>query len=143
VVALRQELRNRRETGDAPTLIILMATGWNTATDESIKNFNDWMKGVDVESHGASKPIAIGISWQSTWHGSLEIPSFANKSNDADEIGFTWANELVNRYILLLASDETLPSVANWPQFWNAHPGWSDTRSRPTDEFAAIESAAG
>ena len=49
------------------------------------------MRGAPV----AFEPVFVGITWPSTW--GIPLVSFVNKAHDADEIGYTWANVLVNR----------------------------------------------
>ena len=86
------------------THIIVLATGWNTEQYESYRDFDYWMKqlGDDFKNKGDFRPIFVGISWESEWKGLARIPrigsamSINNKGNDADEIGFTWVNYLLN-----------------------------------------------
>lgn len=116
VRSVQQEISEREAAGAPVTHLLVLATGWNTVQDESLKNFIDWTNNLYEQSQHAFRPIVIGISWQSTWGrqdtplgGPLGMGSFANKSNDADELGFTWANQLVNRYMLPVAADRQLP----------------------------------
>lgn len=81
----------------------MLATGWNTEEYESFLDFRYWMTQLtdDFKKQGKRfKPLFIGIAWESEWTGfadlGLEFLSFGNKGNDADAIGFTWGNYLLN-----------------------------------------------
>lgn len=83
------------------THIILLATGWNTRQYESYLDFKAWMDNLTEEfknKHEEFRPIFIGTSWQSEWPWWEHIPFISEftKGNDADEIGFTWENYLLN-----------------------------------------------
>lgn len=84
------------------THIIVLATGWNTEEYESYWDFSFWMKLIaeDFKNKGEFRPIFVGISWESEYSSSffakLPFASWSTKGNDADEIGFTWTNYLLN-----------------------------------------------
>jgi hypothetical protein len=113
--AVRRDIRAADGQRAPVTHLVLVATGWNTFQQESARNFTDWAASLKQAGGPNFNPILIGISWQSTW-GSMDgaagsvlsLLSFANKSNDADEVGFTWANQLLNRYLVPIASEQHL-----------------------------------
>jgi hypothetical protein len=114
--ALAQNIEESRRRGKPVSHIVLLVTGWNTFQDESAKNFSDWALSLGNAGPAEFNPIYVAISWQSTWGNmegtggaALAALSFANKSNDADEIGFTWANQLLNRYLMRTAVANDLP----------------------------------
>ena len=46
------------------------------------------------------RPLVIGVTWPSWWFASFfNFLSYPNKANDADELGLTWLNYLVNKTI--------------------------------------------
>lgn len=89
---------NERAIHEKATHIILLATGWNTPQYESFLDFQAWMEQIteDFRSKNVEfRPIFIGTSWDSYWATSKAL-SVATVGNDADEIGFTWQNYLLN-----------------------------------------------
>ena len=90
--------------------ILLMSMGWNNDQHVSIDRFNrmlNSLREVAAEYPDARfRPLVIGITWPSAWF-SIEdfwlkkkllghLGSYTNKSNDADEIGYSIANWLIN-----------------------------------------------
>lgn len=110
------EAINVRVVREKPTHIILLATGWNTRQYESYLDFKAWMKNI-AEDFRTSKtefrPIYIGIAWESEWPAFAHIPiiSLFNKGNDADELGYTWVNYLLNDLIKPIAKETGVPLV--------------------------------
>jgi hypothetical protein len=100
------------------THIIMLATGWNTAEYESFRDFSYWMKQLtkDFEGKENFRPIFVGISWESAWPSGFwaQMPfgSWATKGNDADAIGFTWANYLLNDILKPAAMNSGAEMVA-------------------------------
>lgn len=97
---------------DGYTHILILVMGWNTAQDEAVRNFNDLAgnlleaareseaakSGGTGERESPFRPLVIGVSWPSYWtEGITNAFSYPNKARDADEIGITWLNLLVNR----------------------------------------------
>ncbi|MDD4913336.1 MAG: alpha/beta hydrolase [Sideroxydans sp.] len=95
---------------NAYTHVLILVMGWNTAQDEAIRNFNDITGNLldasreTATANGDSRrqlpfrPIVIGVNWPSYWSsGITNVFSYANKAKDADELGITWLNLLVNR----------------------------------------------
>lgn len=80
------------------THLVIMATGWATGQVDSIAHYDEWAAAIEKgmsSSPATFRPIFVGVTWPSTW--GVPLVSFANKAHDADEIGYTWANVLVNR----------------------------------------------
>ena len=89
--------------------------GWNTAQEKAIRNLNSLFGNILLASSANTstdfKPLYIAMTWPSEWN----VPgvSLGNKAHDADEIGFVWANALINRHLSGLrgrASDTTWPA---------------------------------
>ncbi|WP_213780772.1 hypothetical protein [Caballeronia sp. dw_276] len=100
------------------THIVVIVMGWNTSQDEAIRNFNDITGNIidaayedgDPESDAKKKnisvspvtapfrPLIIGVTWPSFWtNGVVNFFSYPNKADDADELGLSWLNVLLNR----------------------------------------------
>lgn len=99
------------------THIILLATGWNTVEYESFLDFSYWMKIIAEDFKDKEfRPIFIGIAWESAWSSSIwaKLPfgSWSTKGNDADAIGFTWVNYLLNDILKPIAFDSNTQLVA-------------------------------
>jgi hypothetical protein len=101
------------------THLIIIVMGWNTSQDEAIRNFNDIVgnmmdaatekpfsarfKDDDEEQREPFRPLVLGVTWPSYWNKSkLDVFSYFDKADDADELGLTWLNVLVNRTIPLV-----------------------------------------
>jgi hypothetical protein len=95
--------------------------GWNTSQDEAIRNFNDIVgnmmdaaedkqfsarfKDGGADEREPFRPLVLGVTWPSYWNTSkLDIFSYFDKADDADELGLTWLNVLVNRTIPLVVA---------------------------------------
>lgn len=94
---LRDDIQ-ARVAADQYTHFIVMSMGWNTDQEESIRNFNSLHANL-LEAAGDSpwKPLFIGLTWPSLWDGLFgSVGSYDNKAGDADEIGASWANLVVN-----------------------------------------------
>lgn len=106
---LQADLRRARENGMPYSHVFIYVMGWNTGEAASIENFNA-LYGYLLDAAAADtaagkdfRPLFIGLSWPSAWSfgtgvwdNILRALSFWNKKNDADELGATWANYLVN-----------------------------------------------
>ena len=94
------ELNRKLASGDF-THVILMSSGWNTVPSDSVRNYNDLLSNIG-KLPGANKdefrPLVIGLTWPSRWLGT-RLFSYSGKGNDADEIGLTWGNYLMNKTI--------------------------------------------
>jgi hypothetical protein len=101
-----------------PTHILVFATGWNTSQGESLFNYGEWFRAAKRAATEQApgqrfEPLIVGFSWQSTWDnapGGTGI-SVGNKGNDADEIGSTWVNAVVQQNVMPVAQRHRLPVV--------------------------------
>lgn len=110
--ALGNSLENdltKAKAQEAPyTHLFVYVMGWNTGQSESIENFNNlfgYLLDASLNEKNF-KPLFIGVSWPSAWSFGTSAwdnivrgASFFNKKNDADEVGATWVNYLVNQVI--------------------------------------------
>jgi len=94
------------------THVFLFSMGWNSDQQEAIRNFNSMFLKIINKANASKKefrPLFIGITWPSKWNdGYSNIFSFFNKTNDADEVGMTWANYLLNKIILSKKNNNSL-----------------------------------
>lgn len=91
------------------THIFLVAMGWNTPQQESIKNFNSIMGHLlqQAPEPKVFKPLFIGITWPSEWAAGettiwaklQHVASYLNKAPDADEVGILIVNRLLKNYL--------------------------------------------
>nr|VFJ86732.1 MAG: hypothetical protein BECKLFY1418B_GA0070995_100460 [Candidatus Kentron sp. LFY] len=92
--------------------IFIMSMGWNNDQLESIRRYNAIMNNIfelEKTRNAAFRPMIIGITWPSAWFTIEDfwlkkklighLGSYTNKSNDADEIGYTIANWLINHQL--------------------------------------------
>lgn len=95
------------------THIILLATGWATVEYESFRDFSYWMTILNNDFAGREfRPVYVGIAWESGFSFFGDAPSFTTKGNDADEIGFTWVNYLMNDVLNPIAAESNSQLVA-------------------------------
>lgn len=107
-VSLEHDLAKAKAQGAPFTHLFVYVMGWNTGQSESIENFNNlfgYLLDASIEED-KFKPLFIGVSWPSAWSFGTSAwdnivrgTSFFNKKNDADEVGATWLNYLVNQVI--------------------------------------------
>jgi hypothetical protein len=108
-------LLRRAADADQPySHVIVLTMGWNTAQEKAIRNINSIFGNLLIAAQGQMefRPFYIAITWPSEWN--IGVLSLGNKADDADEIGFVWANALLNDHLANLraqASEET------WPEF--------------------------
>jgi hypothetical protein len=105
---LAEQLNEAHEEGQPYTHVVVGTMGWNTAQEKAIRNLNSIFGNILISQGNGFKPLYIAITWPSEWN----VPgvSLGNKANDADEIGFVWANALINRHLSILrarASEKT------------------------------------
>ena len=92
--------------------IIVMSMGWNNDQVESVWRYNKLIDNMAIAArmtgHTDFNPLVIGFTWPSAWATISDswlvkkmghLFSYGNKANDADEIGFTLANWVVNKVI--------------------------------------------
>lgn len=94
--------------------VIVTTMGWNTPQEKAIRNINSINGNLLIagEIDPNFKPLFIAITWPSQW--SAPLVSLGNKANDADEIGFVWANALINHILVNLRNEAT---NKKWPEF--------------------------
>ncbi len=127
LVSLQDNLTKDLRQGNY-THVLVIVMGWNTAQQEAIRNFNDLTGNLMAASLEAAsgqqespidrtraiqplakdrpagnfRPLVIGVTWPSYWSNSFgNVFSYSNKANDADEIGLSWLNKLLNETIPL------------------------------------------
>ncbi len=94
------------------THIVLAAAGWDNDQEVSVAHYNAVLSNIQqaAEEQGASfRPLFIGLTWPSVWGNDdwifglryqfLKLIGYGNKANDADEIGFTIFNLLLNEVV--------------------------------------------
>lgn len=117
LAGLQQDLQERilyAKDQDTPySHIFIMNMGWNNDQFVSILRYNriidNLVKIAEARGDITFRPLVIGITWPSVWF-SIEdswlkkkvighLGSYTNKSNDADEIGYTIINWLINHQL--------------------------------------------
>ncbi|MCU8819163.1 MULTISPECIES: alpha/beta hydrolase [Klebsiella] len=69
----------------------------------------------ESQDNSIFRPLIIGITWPSYWStGQLNVISYTDKANDADELGIIWLNKIINNIIpeSLSESGVKLPVIA-------------------------------
>ncbi|MEM5529591.1 hypothetical protein WN093_12260 [Gammaproteobacteria bacterium AS21] len=107
---LFNDLTERLNNTNAYSHIIIMSMGWNNDQLESVYRYNKILKNIKEASKPANnaefKPLVIALTWPSVWYSLSDswlkrklghLLSYPNKSDDADEIGYTWANWIINK----------------------------------------------
>ncbi len=112
---LKEDLENRLNAAKQETSyshIIVMSMGWNNDQHESIWRYNKMINELKQAASGNTdfKPLIIGFTWPSVWFGIEDswfkrrvigfLFSYFNKTNDADEIGYTIASWVINNIVL-------------------------------------------
>jgi len=106
-------LENASGRNEQFTHLVIASMGWNNDQVESIRRYNALLgntiaasRDPDSNWNGKFNPLFIGLTWPSVWGGDSffnslnlfnHLISYPNKANDADEVGYTIANYLVNR----------------------------------------------
>jgi len=106
----------------AYTHIIVASMGWNNDQVESVRRYNALLGNIVAHSRlendrGSEpfNPLVIGLTWPSVWGGDSffstinlggHLISYPNKAEDADEIGYTIANYLVNKIVYRVKQEE-------------------------------------
>ncbi|MFO1370644.1 MAG: hypothetical protein U1F46_16795 [Marinagarivorans sp.] len=108
---MAMQLKQAKEQGEPFTHVIVMSMGWNNDQVESLYRYNTIIKNVQQEAlaqQQAFKPLVICFTWPSVWGGVTDsvifrtakhLASYVNKTDDADELGYTWGNWVVNKKI--------------------------------------------
>jgi hypothetical protein len=93
--------------------IFIMNMGWNNDQFVSIYRYNkiihNLFKVAKAKGDITFRPLFIGITWPSAWFTIEDswlkkkvighLGSYTNKSNDADEVGYTIANWIINHQL--------------------------------------------
>lgn len=111
----------------AYTHILVASMGWNNDQVESVRRYNALLGNLIAQARleGTPEgqkfnPLVIGLTWPSVWGGDsffntinliTHVVSYPNKANDADEIGYTIANYLVNNILYRLKLEHELKIV--------------------------------
>jgi hypothetical protein len=108
----KAQLKHADELNEPFTHVLVMSMGWNNDQAESLRRYNKILENLQIESKKSEtvkfKPLVIAFTWPSVWGGVTDsallrtgrhLISYANKANDADEVGYTWANWVVNNKI--------------------------------------------
>jgi len=103
------------------THLVIASMGWNNNQEESLKRYNYLISNTLAHTDESRfNPLVVGFTWPSVWSGksrikiknlSGHIGSYLNKSNDADEIGLTLANHLVNNIVPRLSAKHTFSTL--------------------------------
>lgn len=100
------------------THIFVYCIGWNTDQQESTRNYNSLMWQLINEYKGKEpfKPLFIGITWPSLWKSEfagdiVEGLSYWNKADDADEVGLTWVNKILQDVVVPLKKEKHIPLI--------------------------------
>ena len=95
------------------THVLLFVMGWNTTQQEAIRNYNDIVGNIFTAANeyqavrdpnqsagSAFRPLVVGITWPSFWSNNwYNLLSYSTMAHDADELGVSWLNLLVNQVI--------------------------------------------
>lgn len=102
--------------------LYFVAMGWNNDQTEVLSRANSILANVakvakENNPDQAYNPLAIVLSWPSVWFGNSEtyvkrtvghLSSYANKANDADEVGYLIGNYILNNIALGAKKSESL-----------------------------------
>ena len=105
-------LRQARENETPYTHLIIGAMGWDNDQVESVRRYNALLGNTIAEARKpgdaagrAFNPLFIGVTWPSVWgvDGFFDVAKLAAKllgygvkADDADEVGYTYVNWLIN-----------------------------------------------
>jgi len=121
---LDEKLQAAAAAGSPHTHVVLMAMGWANDQYVSIRRFNGLLHKTKLfaEREGSTfRPLVIGITWPSVWGGlhSFEllndirhVSSYPARSSDADEIGYTVANHVLNVIMPQIEAKYDISTVA-------------------------------
>lgn len=103
---IEREVQERR-----PTHLLVLSTGWNTQQDESLYNYLDWLSGISraAGNDDAFRPLVVAFTWQSGFDRIPRGLGVVTKGNDADEIGLSWANRVINDVVMPVAQATGTP----------------------------------
>jgi hypothetical protein len=108
LTSVRDEMK-AAPPGAPYTHLVIGSMGWDNDQVECLRRFNavlDQTRAAAGRDRGVFNPLFVGITWPSVWGGpswfdlgtlTRKVLGYANKADDADEIGFTLGNWIVNR----------------------------------------------
>ena len=109
---LLKRLIEARQNNFPYTHLFILVMGWNNDQHKSIWRYNqllNHLKEVAEMKETSFRPLAITFTWPSVWKAISDswmekkfmghAGSYFNKANDADEIGFTIANWILNKQL--------------------------------------------
>lgn len=115
-IGLSQKIKSSVDMKKPYTHIIVISMGWHNDQKESIRRYNLIMS--NIEKYQKNKnyfnPLVLGITWPSAWFSEStstfvgiagHISSYFNKSDDADEIGYTIMNYVLYKLVLPIKDD--------------------------------------
>ncbi len=110
---------------DRYTHVVLAAAGWDNDQEVSVAHYNAVLSNIQqaAEDQGDPfRPLFVGLTWPSVWGNDdwifglryqlLKLIGYGNKADDADEIGYTIFNLLLNEVVAdIKAEHRDLPVV--------------------------------
>ncbi|WP_138472175.1 hypothetical protein [Poseidonocella sp. HB161398] len=110
--SLEKDIVAAKQSGHPFTHLVFMSMGWNNDQVESMAAYNEILSQLKDSADAADNlkfnPLVVGLTWPSVWGGTsafdlgnraLHIGSYGVKADDSDEIGYSYANYLMN-YVL-------------------------------------------
>lgn len=105
---LHDRIRTRLDiavaNGEPYTHLVFATMGWHTRQLEGLRDLNSLFgnllhaaREAEVDSF---RPLFVGMTWPSDW--TVKVVSYANKANDADELGFGLVNALTHNVLCRL-----------------------------------------
>ena len=123
---LLARIQAAERAGEPYSHILFLSMGWNNTQHRAIWNCNQILGSlaeVSQEKEIPFRPLSIVLTWPSVWKPISDnwverrlaghVGSYFNKVNDADEIGYTYANWILNRQLpqAKVASGNNFPKV--------------------------------
>lgn len=124
---IREKMISAEAADDPYTHFLVLSMGWNNDPQESIIRYNQIVdnlhRSARASKSGKFKPMIVCFSWPSVWASKSSnfvwqkinhIFSYGNKADDADEVGYTIGNYIVNDMLSRLkkeARDRNKPPV--------------------------------
>lgn len=121
--AIDAEIEQAKAEGRPFTHVLFLSMGWNNDQIEALERYNSIVQ-TTRNAAGSSErfdPLVIGITWPSVWGGTsvldianraLHIGSYGVKSVDADEIGYSYANYMMNSILPRIENKHHIGTVA-------------------------------
>lgn len=117
-----EKLEASAENNKPYSHLYFIAMGWNNDQTEVLFRANSLLANVakvakENDPDQVYNPLAIVLSWPSVWFGDSDfslkkivghLSSYANKANDADEVGYLIGNYILNNIVLGAKKSESL-----------------------------------